>query len=424
MPAPAPLFQAVLHRIVAHTKAQGVPIASARRLVLLVTGLLAARSVVLAQVAAELLALGVTRATEAEHIERRLRRALGDRHLEPETCYTSALPKVLDWRALQGTRAVPGARGVVVLAADDSSKADQIHLFRVSLCSRGGSLPLAWKAWAQNVPQPEGSYWAAVEAVLAQVATLLPADVAVVLTGDRAFDVPAFVDRAVARGWHWVVRAKANSDLRFRGHRGHEHALRDLVRRYVPVPGQRWKARGWVFKGAGWRAASVVALWTTGEAEPLVVLTDLPPRWDVLRLYGARFWIEPGFRTDKTRGWHWEDSQVRGVAHHQRLLLAMAWASLLTLCLGLEEAQRRLVVQATRAARALQTGRCPAKPQPARESLFTLGLRRTRHWLYPGPDPPKHPLPWRFPPGDLLTWDRLWYHHQAYAFLFGPTVRS
>ena len=102
----------------------------------------------------------------------------------------------------------------------------------------------------------------------------------------------------------------------------------------------------------------------------------------------------------------------------------MAWASLLTLCLGLEEAQRRLVAQATRAARALQAGRRPAKPQPARESLFTLGLRRTRHWLYPRPDPPKHPLPWRLPLADLLTWDRLWYHHQAYAFLFGPTVRS
>ncbi len=73
-----------------------------------------------------------------------------------------------------------------------------------------------------------------------------------------------------------------------------------------------------------------------------MVLTDLPARWRVLRVYQRRFWIEPGFRSDKRKGWQWEERQVRGVARHARLLLALAWASLVALCLGAQAAEARL----------------------------------------------------------------------------------
>ncbi|MDQ6738819.1 MAG: transposase, partial [Actinomycetota bacterium] len=82
-----------------------------------------------------------------------------------------------------------------------------------------------------------------------------------------------------------------------------------LVTRHLRCPGQRWKARGWVFKDAGWRAASVVGMWARGMKEELVVLSDLPAEWAVLGYYERRFWIEPGFRNDKSRGWEWEASQ-------------------------------------------------------------------------------------------------------------------
>jgi hypothetical protein len=40
------------------------------------------------------------------------------------------------------------------------------------------------------------------------------------------------------------------------------------------------------------------------------------------------------FRDWKTSGWQWEASQVREVAHQERLLLGLAFATLLTLLLG------------------------------------------------------------------------------------------
>ena len=404
MPAHVPLYQEVEEQLKRITAQHGLRLTAVRRLTLLVTGIIAAKSGVISQVAAELFAPGLTRASSAESIARRLRRALGDTRLAPQTCYAPVLSEVIDWPAvLQG-----GTR--VVLALDESSKADAVHLLRVSLPYRGGSLPLAWAVWEQNRPLPEGQYWAMVDAVLAQVAQLLPAGLEVIVVADRAYDIPAFVDRLAAYGWHWVVRCKANGTLRFRDHTGREHALREVVRQQVPGPGRCWKGRGWVFKDAGWRQASVVAVWGQGYKERLVLLTDLPPRWRVLRVYRRRFWIEPGFRNDKKKGWQWEDSQVPGLAHQERLLLALAWASLVMLCLGVQEAQARLTARLARP---------PRRPEHARQSLFRLGLQVARRWLYRQLE---LTLTWRLPDLDAGRWTEQWQRAHGHPRLL-QTVR-
>ena len=413
MLADVSLYQAVLAKIQAATAGHGLRATAVARLALLVTGVLAARSSVLAQMATELWALGVTAASAGSQA-RRLRRALSDPRLEPATCCAPAVREAIDWSA--ATRR--GRR--VVLAVDESSQDDRVHLCRASLTYWGTSSPLAWAIWEQDAPLAPGAYWGHVDRVLDRGAALLPPGVAVVVTADRAFDIPPFVDRVAARGWHWAVRLEANGAVRVRDYPGREWPLRELVRRRVGGPGRRWKAGGQVVKDAGWRAAGVVAIWAPGQAEPLVVLTDLPPRWDVPKLYGRRSWIEPGFRADKAKGWRWEDCQVRGLAHQERLLLAMAWATLLALGFGLGRAGALLRDQDARAARRAAAGRPPARPQPAREGLFTLGLRAVRRWLYGRRAPP---LDWRLTHLDAPSWNARWYQHQAYRFIFGQTVR-
>jgi hypothetical protein len=326
---------------------------------------------VLAQIAAELHALDLTDAASAEHVERGLRRTLNDPLLQAHTCYCPVLQQVLGWdELLRGSRQL-------VLRVDDSTKADQIHLFRVSLTYWGGALALAWASWDQNVAQPTGHSWQQVDRVFDQVAALLPAGLSVVVVADRAFAVPNFIARWSKRGWHWVVRVTTTGSHRFRDVRGHELSLRAVVRQQLKQPGQRWKARGWVFKDAGWRPASVVGLWSVGAKESLVVLSDLRAQWVVLGHYERRFWCEPGFRNDKSKGWQWEASQVQGVAHQAVLLLGMAWASLVAVCAGLAAAEERLAQEAERRARGSR-----GQVRPARESVFTLGVRAVRRWLY------------------------------------------
>lgn len=238
---------------------------------------------------------------------------------------------------------------------------------------------MAWALWAQNVPLADGAYWQALERVLAQVAQILPPGVAVVVTADRASDVPAFLERLAPYGWDWVVRVKARGTVRWRDQQGREQPLRAVVARQLPGPGQRWKARGAAFKEAGWRAVSVVGMWGRGQAEPLVVFTNLAPQWAVLSWYQRRGWIEPGFRCDKSQGWQWEASQVRDRAHQERLLVALAWASLLTVLLGCHGAATHLAQRQQHPPRtAPRPGKPPAHP---RLSLFRLGLEAIGDWL-------------------------------------------
>ncbi len=410
MSAQVPLYQAVLQQLTQVSTSHGVPSTSVVRLALLVTGLLAAKTTILAQIAAELLELQLTAATQPESIARRLRRTLNDPQLTPQSCYTPVLHQVLDWdHLLRGSRRV-------VLSVDESSKADQIHLFRVSLPYWGGSLPLAWAVWPQNVALPAGSYWWAVDQVLAQVAALLPTGLKVVVVADRAYGIPSFIDRLQAYGWHWVLRLTTTGSHRFYDRHGRELALRLVLRQHIGQPGQRWKTQGHLFKDAGWRAVGLLGIWGQGAKEPLVVITDLPLQWAVLRLYDRRFWIEPGFRSDKRKGWQWEASQVQGVIHHERLLLGMAWASLITLCIGLEEAQVRVARLARRPRRPGRSG----QPRHARESIFTLGLRKVRGWLY---GTRRQDLPWCLSDLDAASWERQWHQYQSLRLIFGSPVR-
>lgn len=402
MPTHLPLFHDVFDRI--SGICPQLRKTARTRLTLLVTGILAAESCVQAAVADELLHLEFTRARSRESIGRRLRRILGDTRLEPTTCYAPALRTILDWDAVRS------ATGQIVLIIDESTAGDRVHLLRIALAYRGGALPLVWAAWEQNVALPDGFYWQTMDQLLAQVAVLLPPGLPVIVLADRAYDIPPMLDRLTARGWHWVIRLKAKGSTRFLDPQGRERPVTALLDRRLRQRGWRCTARGKLFKDAGWREVSMVGLWAPREDEALVVISDLPATYDLLLRYRQRFWIEPSFRNDKRAGWHWEDCQVTDLAHHRVLLLALAWATLITLCLGSERAEQDLQDQADRPAH---------RPQPARFSLFTLGLQVLRAFLH---HPDRWHLRWLLPALDAPSWNHQWLTLQRRQFL-AQTVR-
>jgi len=413
MAAQAELYREVVARVEGATRGQGVRITTVRRLALLITGLVAAKSGVVSRMASGPWEAGVS-AAQVASIARRLRRSVDDEKVAAGRCYEPAVRRLIDWEGLR-RRGKPA-----ILALDESSQDDRVHLVRVSLTYWGTAIPLAWEIWPQNTPLEEGEYWRRIDAVLKRAAALLPAGLEVILTADRAFDIPPFVERVAARGWHWVIRLKAEGANRFLDHQGREHGLKELIHRHVAAPGQRWKARGRIFKGAGWVPAGIVAVWAPGAKERLVVITDLTPRWEVLGHYDRRFWIEAGFRTDKTGGWQWEASQMTDLDHHRRLLVAMAWATLLVLCLGLTHARSDLAHLADLRSSPRLTRRPPPKPQHARASLFTLGLQLARRWLARTAVP--H-VSWLLSHLSSTAWSRRWYRAQSRRYLFSQTVR-
>jgi Transposase DDE domain len=411
MSAQTELYLVVVSKLQEVLAGQGIRITTVRRLGLLIAGLVAAKSRVGSQVASGLWEAGVS-AAQRPSILRRVRRTLQDQRVTAETCSEPAVRTLINWAGLQ-RQGKPA-----ILALDESSQDDRVHLLRVSLTYWGTAIPLAWEIWPQNVALDAGEYWRRMDLVLERAARLLPDGLTVIMTADRAFDIPPFVERIAARGWHWVIRLKAEGANRFLDHQGREHSLKALIRRHVAAPGQRWKARGRIFKGAGWCEARVIAIWAPGAQERLVVITDLPPRWEVLRHYDRRFWIEPGFRSDKSTGWQWEANQVTDLDRQRRLLVAMAWATLLVLCLGLAEA-RTCLAAVTAATRQPPARRQPPKPQPARESRFSLGLRIARRWLARTSFPT---FRWLLSHLASPSWASRWRQVQSHRYLFAQTV--
>ena len=155
-------------------------------------------------------------------------------------------------------------------------------------------------------------------------------------------------------------------------------------------------------KDAGWRGASGVGLWGRGAAESLVVLTDLPARGAVLARYERRYWIEPGFRNDKTRGWQGEASQVRGQAAQERRRVALAWARVVVLSVGLTAAREQLAWERQRRAAGArgQVRRAPA----ARRAAVGYGTARPA-------------LPWGLGDRAGPSWGQRWHRVQAQALI-------
>lgn len=333
--------------------ADQLPRATRQRLVLFVVGVLLAGTVVLRRVATTQTHIGVSTAQAASH-ERRLRRILNDPVLgQAVPMYGRVVRRVLR-RLRAGQR--------VWLIVDESGHSTVVRVLLAALWYRGRAVPLAWVLWPAQQPHDQ-TYWQDSAALLAQVATSLPPDLRVTVLGDRAFGCPGFTDLVTAQGWAYLVRTQGQTRLRHPD--GTEQALQTLLTQ----AGTRWMGRGQVFKKQGWRTASVVAYWRAPCAEPLLLVSSLPPSGDLVRQYRLRAAIEALFRDWKTSGWQWEASQVRDVAHQAVLVLVLALATLVTLCLGDEAAQPIL-------AQAAQSGR--RRPWHARDSLFRLG--RDRLW--------------------------------------------
>lgn len=360
------------------------------RLTLMTLGMIQAENAAPAKIATAGQALSA-RGTQAESVERRLRRIVRDDRIDAKSCHQPIVKAILANSGLEA----------LCLIVDPSLQEDRVVRVSINAWYRGRSLPLVWTIWPANRPLEGDGFWERIDALLSEVAKLLPAGIQVTVLADRAFGTPAFTDRVAKRGWHWIVRLQGQTRCRDRC--GRERSVVDLVR----GKGQRRKMRGQVFKKTGWREASMVVYWGRRHRTPLCLATDLPPDWEVMALYRHRFPIEPTFRDDKAYGWHWEQIQIQNLAHLQVLLVGMALATCLTLLVGALQAAAYLACP--------PSGKRHTRPWPAKYSLFQLGLRLWHACLAEG----CLPHLWSaLPDWDAPNWSTQLTAHHVHAFIF------
>ena len=363
---------------------------SRERLALLVTGMIEAESASPAQIAAALEELKLSDAT-AESIERRIRRIENDPELTASLCF----------HPFARQRLLYGRPSELLLIIDPTTQDDRVVLLTVAVEYRGRALPLVWAVWPANTPLEGKCFWERVDAVLDEVAELLPCHVPVTIVADRAFGTPAFTDLVTAHGWHYIVRVQGQT--RCQDRQGYEREVRHLVRRRE----QRAKMKGLVFKKRGWREAGVVVYWGKRHKSPLCLVSDRGAKWYLIRIYRRRYPIEATFRDYKSRGWQWERGQVTDLEHLERLLLGMALATWIAVCAGAQVAAELLAQP--------PTGRRRTVPWSGKRSLFRLGLNRLHMLLRGTAD---FTLCWILTDWNAPNWQTQIYQHHARAFVF------
>jgi hypothetical protein len=245
----------------------------------------------------------------------------------------------------------------------------------LAIAWHGRALPLLWRSWQSD---ESGQGWMeAIDALCGVLASVLPAGIEVVMLADRGLSGERLAHIATRRGWSYLLRVQGHGHIRTPD--SEPRPIRDLV----PRPGTRatreqvqiWPpdhsvrvAKDTVTSSQDWERSSVtnvVAVWRTGDREPWLLLTNLPPTYHRVREYRHRTWEEELFRDLKSFGWQWNKSRVRKPERVERLLVLLALATLWVCCQS-----QRVIKRGKRWLLEDRSRRC--------YSRFQLGL----HWLH------------------------------------------
>jgi hypothetical protein len=358
--------------------------AQQRGLALWVYGTILAQSACQSAVITALLVLGAW-----DTIRQRLREWLYDgtdkaapcqTQVEVAHCFGPLLRWLLDWWQTD----------YLALAVDATLHGDRVTALVVSVLYRGSAIPIAWCILPANQP---GAWMSPILRLLRLLRPAMPPTMTVLVLADRGLWSPRLWKRIRDLGWHPLLRIQDTTTFTPAGH--DRQSARSLIQ-----PGQGWVGRGKLGRPKKRQlSVTLIAVWTTEQKEPWIVVSDLAPARVGVSWYALRMWVELGFRALKGVGWKWEHTRRRNPRRIGRYWLILAVATLWTLATG------------TRVEDARQVGVPPARlhtPPPSRTgrgarvaSVFMLGLRRLQHqlgrgriwtrlWLTcePWPDPP------------------------------------
>lgn len=324
----------------------------------LIVGVVSEQSAVLSRAAA-----GMPGAAQDRSKQRRAQRLVANPRLDVPRTQRRVLARILTQR-----------HGRLDLLLD-ATTTRQTTTVCFALAWHRRALPLLWRTWTRDTP---GQDWTAAIATMADdLAAALPPTVQVVLLADRGLTGSPLARLAQAHGWHYLLRAQRQTQIRLADgtvcplaalvpHPGVRQCL-SAVRIYAP---RRKRHRSQRHTGAGswervWSTAlvtNVVAVWRRPEEEAWLVVTDLPARLERCSEYRRRTWQEELFRDLKSFGWNWQQSRVVRPERVERLLLILTLATVWILCL---------------AQRLLKRGHRPLIEDRSRRcySHFQLGLR-------------------------------------------------
>lgn len=275
----------------------------------IVSGILQSKSVALGQIAVHL-----PMETKAEARITRIRRWLKNDRVEVWSFYRPILEHVLrDW---QEQEVMVILDGVMVFG-------DRLQIFRVSLEHGCRAIPLGWVVLeGKGLTQVEN-----LKAMLQQVAAFLATRVkSVVFLADRGFRDCDWAHLCQELGWHYDIRLASNTYLTL------EDGRQLPVDQLGVQPGQCQYFQNVKVTQEEKLQGHLSVTWTPGKrGEKLAlvaVISDCPAEQTRLAEYARRMRIEESFRDDQSGGFDLEHTRLEHPDRLEKLLLAVAIATL------------------------------------------------------------------------------------------------
>lgn len=328
-----------------------------RNWVWIIVGILLSESIALSQIAT-MIPLPVS----AEARVTMIRRWLNNRKIDVWAFYEPILAA-----ALQGWRAV----NAEVMLDGVSVFGDRMQIFRLSLRHGNRAIPLGWTVIAgKGLTQVEK-----VEPMLRRVALFLqPRVKRVIFSADRGFRGCEWPQLCLQVGWHYDIRVAHNTYVTFSDGR------RCPINQLPVKPGTRRYFQQVQLTQDQQLLTNLSVTWTEGDAknqpELLAVISDRKACRTRLLEYGERMDIEQSFRDDKSAGFDMAHTRLLHVERLERLLLALAIATLWCHELG-----EFVLTSPDSVRRAIDPG------HTRQLSLFQLGLRWLKRCLFTQLDP-------------------------------------
>lgn len=323
-------------------------VAQLKNWVWIVVGILQSQSVTLPKIA-----LHIPGENEAESRVTTVRRWLKNLRVDEWQFYRQVLEQALrDWRAVE---ALVVLDGVLVFG-------NRLQIFRLSLVHGHRAIPLVWKVLpGTGIAQAE-----ALEAMLRRAADFLRhlGVQRVCLLADRGFRDCDWALLCQELGWHYAIRVTHNTIV------WSSNGSQQRIDALGVKPGQRRYLQNLRLPQQAKLCANLTVTWTQGDdchaPELLAIISDRRACAARLHEYGVRMDIEESFRDDKSGGFDLSHTRLQHAERLERLLLAVAIATLWCHELG-----EYVLNQG-------ETHRREIDPGPRRElSIFQLGLR----WL-------------------------------------------
>lgn len=275
----------------------------------IVSGILQSKSVALSQIAVHL-----PMETKAEARITRIRRWLKNVRVNVWSLYRPILEHVLqDW---QEQEAIIILDGVMVFG-------DRLQIFRLSLEHGCRAIPLGWVVLeGKGLTQVEK-----LKTMLQQVADFLNSRVKrVVFLADRGFRDCDWASLCLELDWNYVIRLAYNTYVTL------EDGEQCPIEALGVQPGQCNCFQNVKVTQDEKLQGNLSVTWTKGKRgkkiEIVAVLSDRPAKKTRLDEYALRMRIEESFRDDQSGGFDLEHTRLKDPARLERLLLAVAIATI------------------------------------------------------------------------------------------------